>query len=111
MALQEGDALRLQCEDCYRPLGRFVLYQHRGDGPLLLAPSGVQVRKRSPTTAERAGGVRGHRRGRVWAHDEGDGVRYRYECRCGRTILLGTARVQRFARSYLGQPSDAVFLV
>jgi len=111
MALQEGDHVRLQCEDCYRPLGRFQLFHHHGEGPLLLGDAVGAIRSRNPTPEQRQRGYRGRRRGRVWKYDNDQncGIRYRYECRCGRTILLSTARVQRLAAAR--SPGEAVFLV
>lgn len=114
MPLQEGDHVRLQCEDCFRPLGRFVLFHHQGEGPLLLADAAEKIRCGNPSEYERHRGYGGHRKGRVWAADwdRGEGIRYRYECRCGRTILLATARVERLARgSRIAAGRDAVFLV
>lgn len=111
MALQEGDRVRLQCEDCYRPLGRFVLYHHHGAGPLILGDAEAVPRAANPTAAQRAAGTRGRRRGREWGFgpDRDGHVLYRYECRCGRTILLNTSRVQRLVAAH--SPGNAVFLV
>ena len=116
MALQEGDHVRLQCERCFRPLGRFSLYHHHGEGPLLLGDAAGLIRG----GGLRGPGARGHRKGRVWTSDwdRAQGVRYRYECRCGRTILLSTNRVERMAGAWRGPRfalggggEDAVFLV
>lgn len=112
MALQEGDHIRFRCERCYRPLGRFVLDRRHGVGPLLLGETGAYIRKRiDAAREERRDQVRGKRTGRTWsyARDGAEGLGYRYECRCGRTVLLGTARVQRMAATH--STSDAVFLV
>lgn len=116
MPLQEGDHVRLQCEDCYRPLGRFGLGRHHGVGPLLLAECGTYNRLGGDPGPEwhRTPQTRGPRRGRVWK-SEYDGnqdghLRYRYECRCGRTILLSTKRIERLVAACRDR-RDAVLLV
>lgn len=113
MALQEGDHVRLQCEDCFRPLGRFVLYHLHGEGPLVLRDAAPWNRCANPSKSLRQQGYRGGRKGRVWGreHQAGGRTRYRYECRCGRTILLSTNRVQRLALMQPAGSRDAVFLV
>lgn len=91
------DVLRFRCERCESPLGSFTLEEHH-DGPLVLAEAPAPMRG-GPNVQGRHG-VKGHRKGRRLFYDPGkEGPRYRWECRCGRTILLSHARAQQLPTS------------
>lgn len=83
---------QIRCERCDRPLGRYYVDEDPIHGlPVVLNEVNAKIRGGTPNCE------RGFRKGRRlhYGNDGRGGLRYRWDCRCGRTILVSTKRLEQ----------------